>query len=305
MLIMKENRVMQNIKEKLAFYAELIENYIEETRALRAAGVPAALFESMEYSLTAGGKRIRPALCMASAEVFGVSNTDALPMALALEMFHTATLIHDDLPCMDNDDMRRGKPSNHAKFGETMATLAGDSLLTQSIEFPVHNIKNITPEKILNAVRIFSAAMGPSGVCGGQVLDIFHKDKEKDLDYVRLMASLKTGALLKSSVQTGAALGTSDESVIKKFGEYGMHLGAAFQIIDDILDVTATAEDLGKTPGKDAEQGKLTYVAALGVDGARVLAAEETAASKEIIKEFVPYDNFLMQLPDYLLERSR
>ena len=160
------------VKGELERYRLAVEGYIIETSEERAAGVPGELFESMEYSLRAGGKRLRPALCLAAAKRAGVDEEKAMPMALGLEMLHTATLIHDDLPCMDDDDMRRGKPSNHAKFGETLALLAGDALFVQSLEFPMAKLKGIAPANVLRAMHIFAKAIGPSGVCGGQVLDI-------------------------------------------------------------------------------------------------------------------------------------
>ena len=296
---------MINIKEKFVFYASLTEKYIEESKDLRSANVPQNLFESMEYSLTAGGKRLRPALCMAAAEIYGIENKRSLPMALALEMFHTSSLILDDLPSFDNDLMRRGKPSNHAVFGETMATLAGLALQAQCIEFPLTQLKDFPHENLINAIAIFSQAMGPSGVCGGQTLDIFTENVKDRRDYVQQVSSLKTGALIRASVQTGIALGTTDKVALRKFGDYGTHLGKAFQIIDDILDVTSTPEELGKTVGKDAEQGKLSYVAVFGIEEAKKFAENETIAAKQALSGFVDEQNFLMLLPDYLLDRTK
>ncbi len=225
-------------------------------------------------------------------------------MALGLEMLHTATLIHDDLPCMDDDDMRRGKPSNHALFGETLAVLAGDALLAQSLEFPLAQLKGIPAQNLLRAMRIFSRAIGPAGVCGGQVLDMFTEGKENDPHYVRRIAALKTGALIEAAVLAGAALGCGDEAVLERYGEYARHLGSAFQIVDDILDVTSTAEELGKTPGKDEEQGKLTHVTVYGMEAAREMAEKESAAAKEALAGLLAADDFLMLLPDYLVHRS-
>ena len=291
------------VKETLHADCELIEKYIDDTSEKRAAGVPKRLFESMEYSLKAGGKRLRPVLCMEAACRCGVKRTDALPLALGFEMLHTATLIHDDLPCMDDDDMRRGKPSNHALFGETLAVLAGDALLAQALAFPMKELKNIPVANILNAVGIFAEAIGPAGVCGGQVLDMFDCGSEKK-DYVRTVAALKTGALIKAAVVSGAALGVSESDTLKRYGEYAAHLGSAFQIVDDILDETSTAEELGKTPGKDKEQGKLTHVTVYGMDRARSIALEESEKAKAALCESLPSDDFLLLLPDYLVTRS-
>ncbi len=285
---------LRAIKAEFAAGGTLIESYIRETAGLRAEKVPPKLFESMEYSLEAGGKRLRPILCLAAAQRCGVEAKSALPMALGLEMLHTATLIHDDLPCMDDDDMRRGKPSNHALFGETLAVLAGDALLAQSLEFPLAQLKEIPAPNILRAMRIFSRAIGPAGVCGGQVLDMFTEGKENDPHYVRRIAALKTGALIEAAVLTGAALGCGDEAILERYGEYARHLGSAFQIVDDILDVTSTAEELGK----------LTHVTVYGMEAAREMAEKESAAAKEALAGLLAADDFLMLLPDYLVHRS-
>lgn len=298
-------------KESVAFVAKSLEDYrleceryIASSLAERRRGVPENLFEAMEYSLDAGGKRLRPTLCMAAAERCGCARNLALPLALGYEMLHTASLIHDDLPCMDDDDMRRGKPSSHAKFGETMALLAGDALLAQSVEYPMYHSQGIEPAKLLKAVQILCNAFGPSGVCGGQTLDIDTSKAEGDPDYVRRVAYLKTGVLIRGALMSGAALGTDDEDIMNCYYDYGTHLGSAFQIVDDILDVTSTAEELGKTPGKDAEQGKLTHVTVYGMDKARRMAEEESALAKEAIIKILPEDDFLTQLPAFLVHRT-
>ena len=295
---------LKAVKEKFAAGCALIDGYIADTAGLRAEKAPPKLCESMEYSLRAGGKRLRPILCLAAAERCGVAAENALPMALGIEMLHTATLIHDDLPCMDDDDMRRGKPSNHALFGETLAVLAGDALLAQSLEFPMAQLKNIPAQNVLRAMRIFAGAIGPAGVCGGQVLDMFAEGTEGDPHYVRRVAALKTGALIEAAVLTGASLGCADEAVLERYGDYARHLGSAFQIVDDILDVTSTAEELGKTPGKDEEQGKLTHVTVYGVKAAGEMAEKESAAAKEALAGLLEEDDFLMLLPDYLVHRT-
>ena len=291
------------VKERLASGASLIEKYIAETETIRARGVPPKLFEAMEYSLRAGGKRLRPILCLETAAKCGVAEKSAMPMAIGLEMLHTATLIHDDLPCMDDDEMRRGKASNHALFGEALALLAGDALFVQALEFPMARLRDIPAQNVLNAMRAFAAAIGPAGVCGGQALDMFGCEGD-DAAAVSRIAELKTGALIKAAVLTGASLGCTDERILAKYGEYAEHLGSAFQIVDDILDSTATAEELGKTPGKDAEQGKLTHVSVYGVERAREMAARESAAAKDALAGLFAEDDFLMLLPEYLACRS-
>ncbi|NLV82200.1 MAG: polyprenyl synthetase family protein [Synergistaceae bacterium] len=292
------------VKNTMNQYRLLFEDYLSSTATKRSEGVPTKLFESMEYSLNAKGKRLRPILCLAVAERCGCKPQNALPMALGLEMLHTATLIHDDLPCMDNDDMRRGKLSNHKKFGETLAVLAGDALLAQSIEYPLLNLKKIETERIIHAMQVFTSAIGPSGVCGGQVLDMDTSNIDKIPNYVRKIAELKTGALISASVVSGAILGTDDKLIIDCYKNYGLHLGSAFQIVDDILDVTSTAKELGKTQGKDFEQEKITHVSVYGLETARKMANEESTLAKKSISKLFKLNDFLLELPDYLIYRT-
>lgn len=261
--------------------------------------------EAMRYSLLGGGKRLRAALALEFCRTLCADQQPALPFACALEMVHAYSLIHDDLPCMDDDDMRRGKPSNHAKFGETLALLAGDALFVQSLEFPMAKLKGIAPANVLRAMHIFAKAIGPSGVCGGQVLDIDAAKAKDEPDYVRRIAKLKTGALIQASVLTGAALGGADEAALSRYADYAAHLGSAFQIVDDILDVTSTAEELGKTPGKDERDGKVTHVTVYGLERAREMAARESEAAKAALAGILPEDDFLVLLPEYLVHRTK
>ena len=300
---MDELRI-KSVKATMEHYRQIFEDYMNSTREDRKKDVHDKLFEAMEYSLAAGGKRLRPMLCLAAAERCGCAVEDALPLALGIEMFHTGTLIHDDLPCMDNDDMRRGKPSNHKMFGETIAVLAGDALMSYAVEYPLWNTKNTDPAKLLGAIKIFSTAIGPDGVCSGQVFDMDY-DATCDIPgYVRKIAALKTGALIKASIASGAALGTEDKNALSCYSEYGAHLGSAFQIVDDILDVTSTPEELGKTPGKDAEQGKITHVTVYGLETARKMAKEESDMAVQAISSILSKDDFLCNLAEYLVYRS-
>lgn len=292
------------VKSELNRYRKLFEEYLESSTQERNRGVPEKLSKAMDYSLFAGGKRLRPVLCLAAAERFGCVPSDALPLALGFEMLHTATLIHDDLPCMDDDDMRRGKPSNHAVFGETLAVLAGDALLALSLEYPLCHSCNIEPHKLLKAMQIFSRSVGPAGVCGGQVLDMDPSPAADDPDYVRRIASIKTGTLIRAAVTAGAALGTDNADILDCCWRYGTHIGSAFQIIDDILDVCGTAAELGKTPGKDAEQGKLTHVTVYGMEKAAEIAGIETELARGAILDLLPEDDFLAEFPGYLLRRT-
>jgi len=290
------------VMETLDNYRQYFENYLLETSENRKNGVPEKLFEAMEYSLAGGGKRLRPVLCLAAAERCGCFREDALPMALGIEMFHSASLIHDDLPCMDDDDMRRGKPSNHNMFGETMAILAGDSLLTGAFEYPLVNTKNISSSKLLNAMKIFARATGAGGVCGGQALDM-DDELKVDAGYAERVALLKTATLISASVICGAALGTDDKEVLKGSADYGTYLGLAFQIVDDILDVTGTKEETGKSVGKDVKQGKITHATAYGLEEARQLAVGASSLAQNALPGTLKCDEFFMLLPEYLLHR--
>ena len=243
--------------------------------------VPARLASAMAYSLTAGGKRLRPILCLASAERFGVSPENAMPVAAAVEFIHTASLIHDDLPCMDDDDLRRGKPTNHKMFGEQMAILAGDSLMLWAFGHALFGLarNGIEAGRAIRAVVCLSDASGPFGMCGGQVLDTDPESFEAGEDFVYKIARKKTADLIRAAVVTGAVLGGASEIEIGLAGEYGLSLGLAFQIVDDILDATGTPEELGKTPHKDEKQGKTTFVSVFGLEDARRLAEEESTGA--------------------------
>jgi geranylgeranyl diphosphate synthase type II len=229
--------------------------------------VPHTLSQSMAYSLLAGGKRLRPILALAGCEAVGGQAADALPLACALEMIHTYSLVHDDLPPMDNDDFRRGKPTNHKAFGEGVAILAGDALLTEA--FVVAARSAAPPAVLLRVLTEMAAAVGAAGMVAGQVLDIEATGKPVDLAALRRLHGKKTGALLAISVCAGALIGGADEDLVARLRLYADALGLAFQIIDDVLDVTADLQTLGKDPGSDRAAGKTTYVDLLGIDGAR------------------------------------
>jgi geranylgeranyl diphosphate synthase type II len=269
------------------------------------SGIPERLRDAMGYSLRAGGKRLRPFLCIAAAELSGCPSESVLPMAAALEMFHTASLIHDDLPCMDDDPLRRGKPSNHMVFGEGLATLAGDSLLLWAFETAISNLMPIFPaERVLGAIGEFAKAIGPSGVCGGQVLDTDPSSRETAEEFVWKIASLKTGALIRASVLTGGILGGLEDEKLEALYNYGTHLGLAFQVVDDILDVTGESGEMGKTPGKDSVQGKVTFVSTYGLEKARSIAREESLKAIEALSCFGQEADHLRSLARILLDRS-
>ena len=233
------------------------------------------LGEAARYSLEAGGKRVRPVLCMLACEAVGGTPAQALPGALAMEYVHTYSLIHDDLPAMDDDDLRRGRPTNHKVFGEGHAILAGDALLTEA--FSVLATADLDPAKRALALALLAEGAGWRGMAGGQALDLEGETLATyDLEHLRLIHRLKTGALLRASLEIGAVLGGSTPSEQAALRAFGEAIGLAFQIQDDILDATATDADLGKRAGKDAGRGKITYPSLLGLDGARKALEEAT-----------------------------
>jgi len=273
----------------------------------RREEIPPRLRESMLYSLRAGGKRLRPILCLAAGRRCGGDPERILPMAIAHEMFHTASLIHDDLPCMDDDSLRRGKPTNHVAYGEALALLAGDALLIWAFEHAARGSLDVgaDPARALRALALFGEATGPAGVCGGQVLDTDPESASEERDFVAEIARTKTALLIRSALGTGALLAGAEESVAQRYMDYGTHLGLAFQIVDDVLDVVGDAKELGKTVGKDAAQGKRTFVSVYGLPEARRRAEEESRLAREILSPLLEEGDFLLDLPEYLVHRTR
>jgi geranylgeranyl diphosphate synthase type II len=279
-------------------YVGPFEEHLTEICDNMPDSVPERLAESMLYSLRAGGKRLRPALCLAAAERCGVDPEKALPMAAAVEFLHTASLIHDDMPCMDDDDYRRGQPTNHRAFGESMALIAGDALMIWAFGYALSHLpaQGIPNDRVVRAVNILSEASGPGGMCGGQVLDTDRESRTADRDFVYRIAGAKTAALIRASVVSGAMLGDIPDTTLQCYYDYGTHLGLAFQIVDDILDVTATREELGKTPRKDENQDKMTFVSVYGLDEARRLALEESEEAERSLEQLFPEGDLLIDL---------
>lgn len=233
---------------------------------------PENLFKSMKYTLTLPGKRLRPIMCLETCKMLGGDIENALPAACAIEMLHSQTLIHDDLPCMDNDDYRRGKPSNHKVFGEAVATLAGDALLTYAPQIITKYSQNLSPSTIIRVLNEYFHYSGARGVIAGQVVDIESEgeinlsDKDKILEYIHLH---KTSDLFQLSMRTGAIIAMADDDTICKITDFAKKFGLAFQITDDILDEISNFETMGKTIGKDKKSGKLTYVSLYGLEKAK------------------------------------
>jgi geranylgeranyl diphosphate synthase type II len=240
----------------------------------------------MRYSLFAGGKRIRPAFAFAAAEAVGGTDEQALPFAAAIEMIHTYSLIHDDLPAMDNDDLRRGKPTSHKVFGEAVAILAGDALLTRAF----HLLAELPPgwdetraRRRLRAAAILGEACGTTGLIGGQVMDLESEGKAISAEDLECLHRAKTGALLSACVRGGAVLGGASEEDLARLDRYASAIGLAFQVVDDVLDATESAERLGKTAGKDQKAHKATYVSIHGLDRAREMAAALRAQALDAV----------------------
>lgn len=231
---------------------------------------PAVLWEAMGYSVLGGGKRIRPLLCLYSCEAVGGRRADALPAACALEMIHTYSLIHDDLPALDNDDWRRGRASNHRVHGEAMAILAGDALLTYAFDLLSRPGAPTVPAGTrLQVLAELAQAAGPNGMCAGQVLDMQGEQAVQTSEEILEVYRLKTGALIRAAVRMGALLGGADGEKLEALTLYATALGQAFQLVDDLLDLTGSLDSLGKTPGKDLAQQKRTYPALMGMDASR------------------------------------
>jgi geranylgeranyl diphosphate synthase type II len=266
---------------------------------------PAEVHRAMRYSLFAGGKRLRPALCIAAGEVFDAHEDELMPVACALEMIHTYSLVHDDLPAMDDDDLRRGRPTCHKVFGEAIAILAGDALLTHA--FQVLAEAGVTEEnrarRLRVAAEIARAAGSAGGMIGGQVLDMLAEKRPTDAAALDALHAAKTGALLTASVVAGALSGGADDAAVATLRQYGASTGLAFQIADDILDVTATEAELGKTPGKDSAAGKATYPALYGLDESRRRAERLTAEALAALDALGRPAERLREITRFVVER--
>lgn len=295
-----------NFDDNLKKRAQLFEASLQKFCAAQDASIPPRLREAMNYSLEAGGKRLRPVLCMAGAELFGTAGEAVFPLALALEMVHTASLIHDDLPCMDNDSLRRGKPTNHKVFGETLALLAGDSLFLYAFDVALSGLSDAGFEwkRTERALALFARALGPAGICGGQVLDTDLQSQSHDRDFVKQIASMKTMVLIRAAVGSGALLAGAGDEDLGSVMSYGEKAGLAFQISDDILDCIGTQEKMGKTLGKDRSQHKRTFVSAYGLEGARAMLESLTLQACAHLERFGEKAEFLRSLALELENRS-
>lgn len=285
-----------------AAYQAMVEDAL--TAALRALGdIPQRLLAAMEYSLTAGGKRLRPVLLLAACELAGGDAAEALPYACALEMIHTYSLIHDDLPAMDNDDLRRGKPTNHRVFGEDVAILAGDGLLSAAMEVMLRAACARQDLKGARAAEAIARRCGVTGMIAGQTVDVTEEGSEPTLARVRYIHAHKTADLLTAPMEAGLLLAGAADDLVRAGIDYGFHLGMAFQMVDDLLDVEGDAALLGKRTGMDAALGKLTWVAAVGTEQTRKDAAEHIRQAAACLSAFGDGNKFFKDLAQSTLVR--
>ena len=280
-----------------------------------APACPSSVADAMRYSVTAGGKRLRPILCLASAEAVGGDYRVAMPAACALEFIHTYSLIHDDLPAMDNDTLRRGRPTLHVVAGEGMAILAGDGLLTEAFALMAREPKSVDPDVMARKVRIMgiiATGAGAAGMVGGQAIDLGCVTPDRtgalpaplDADGLRAMHARKTGALIRASAMAGAVMGGGSNAQIDGIDLAASEFGLAFQIIDDVLDVEGASADLGKTAGKDAAAGKPTYPALYGVDASKRMASECLERAAAALASVKLADSRLLEIGRWIVERS-
>ena len=300
------NSPLENSQFDLSAYLTQRQTLVE--KALDASlplTYPEKIYEAMRYSLLAGGKRLRPILCLATCELVGGTIEMAMPTACALEMIHTMSLIHDDLPAMDNDDYRRGKLTNHKVYGEDIAILAGDGLLSYAFEFVATQTPNVPANQVLQVIARLGRAVGAAGLVGGQVVDLDSEGltdvSEETLTFIH---THKTGALLEACVVCGAILAEANETEIERLSRYARNLGLAFQIVDDILDITATQEELGKTAGKDLTAQKVTYPSLWGIEESKRQAQQLIAEAKAELSHYGDRAIPLLAIADFITNRT-
>ncbi len=286
----------------LAEHAERLSAYLGDVLARQAqAGAPARLIEAIDYSLSAGGKRLRPALVLEANRLLGKPGASALAAAAAIELIHTFSLVHDDLPAMDDDDLRRGRPTNHKVFGEATAILAGDAMMTLAFDVVA---TDADADLVAPLTRELARASGPFGMIGGQILDIDGENRTLDLSALQQIHRMKTGALLTASCRLGAIAARAPDEQLDALSRFGRHLGLAFQIVDDLLDETATPEQMGKATNKDAGRGKNTYPRLLGLDESKRQATQQMDQAIESLALFGDRADRLIALARFVVERS-
>lgn len=295
-----------DFNDELYNWKTIIEEYLYKSIPVQNE-FPPVIFEAMRYSLLMGGKRLRPMIILSVCNAISGDYKNAVPFAVAMEMIHTYSLIHDDLPCMDNDDLRRGKPTNHKVFGENMAVLAGDSLLSLSAEIMSEVCVQNNHIKNVKAMNVILKGAGVSGMLVGQVVDVFfegEKSSEVNQDILDFIHLNKTAKMISASFESGAILGGADIKTQKDFALVGEKIGIAFQILDDVLDVTSTNEVLGKPVGSDDRNQKITYVTLNGIEKSLEIAKKLSCEAVEILQNINADNTFLIDLTNYLTKRK-
>lgn len=290
----------KELKQKASYIEELLKEYMPKEE-----GYQKTVIEAMNYSLSANGKRLRPILTLEACRAVGGNEVDAIPFAMGIEMIHTYSLIHDDLPALDNDDLRRGRPTNHKVYGEAMAILAGDSLLNYAFEVMLSNsINKEDPNRYLKAINEIAKTSGVYGMIGGQVVDVESEniaiEKEK-LDFIHMN---KTAAIMIGCMRAGAIVGGADEKKLEQITTYGKNIGLAFQIVDDILDIVGDEAKLGKNIGSDIENNKSTYPSLLGLEKSKQIAHALIDEAKQNVKGLCGDTEFLEGLAEYIISRE-
>lgn len=290
----------QTLKQRANQVESLLKEYMPSEE-----GYQKTIMESMNYSLSAGGKRLRPILTMEACKVVGGNVEDAIPFAMAIEMIHTYSLIHDDLPALDNDDLRRGKKTNHIVYGEDMAILAGDALLNYAFEVMLSNsIDKENPNKYLKAINEIVKTSGIYGMIGGQVVDIQSENKQISKEMLDYIHNNKTAAIIIGCMRAGAIIGDATQEQLEKITKYAKNIGLSFQIVDDILDIVGDESKLGKKVGSDIENHKSTYPSLIGLDESKNIAYELIQEAKESINSINKETKFLSDLADYIIDRE-
>ncbi len=300
-MIEKDNAFLKAyLQDRRNIVEEALQRYLSPQ-----SNIPADIYKAVHYSVFAGGKRIRPILCLAAVDAVGGNLAPAMPVACALELIHTYSLIHDDLPAMDNDDLRRGKPTNHKVFGEAIAILAGDALLTEAFALLSHAEKVRLPaERRLAVIQEIAQAAGISGMVGGQALDVLSEKSVPNEDSLGEIHRRKTGAVIVAAVKAGAILFNASKDKVQALSQYGINIGMAFQIADDILNVEGDRKLMGKETGSDAVRGKLTYPSLLGLDAAKEKLKKYVDTAIESISNFDERARPLRIIARYVEERK-
>ena len=290
----------QCLKEKASFVEKVLKEYMPKEE-----GYQKTVIEAMNYSLSAGGKRLRPILTLEACKIVGGNEDEAISFAIAIEMIHTYSLIHDDLPALDNDDLRRGRPTNHKVYGEAMGILAGDALLNYAFEVMLAgSINKENPEKYLKAINEIAKGAGIYGMIGGQVVDVESENKQiekEKLDYIHMN---KTAAMMVGCMRAGATIGGANSEQMEEITKYAKNIGLSFQIVDDILDIVGDEAKLGKKVGSDIENHKSTYPSLLGLDKSKEIAHNLIDEAKKSIEKLSDDVDFLKGLAEYIIDRE-